>query len=67
MIFGILKDIKEGEYRVICTPTEVATIVGAGHIVLTQKDCGKQRDFQMKHLKGRSGNCRQCRRNVPPL
>ena len=24
MIFGVLKDIKEGEYRVICTPMEVA-------------------------------------------
>lgn len=45
MIFGVLKDIKEGEYRVICTPTEVASIVAAGHKVLAQKDCGKGAGF----------------------
>lgn len=45
MIFGILKDIKEGEYRVICTPMEVATIVASGHTVLAQKDCGKASNF----------------------
>ena len=26
MVFGILKEIKEGEYRVICTPVEVKSI-----------------------------------------
>jgi len=45
MIFGLLRDIKEGEYRVICTPTEVASIVAAGHKVLAQKDCGKGAGF----------------------
>lgn len=45
MIFGVLKDIKEGENRVICTPAEVASIVGAGHEVLAQKDCGKAAGF----------------------
>ena len=40
MIFGILKDIKEGENRVICTPIEVASIVAAGHTVYAEKDCG---------------------------
>ena len=40
MIFGVLKDIKVGENRVICTPIEVATIVGAGHTVYVQKDAG---------------------------
>ena len=40
MVFGVLKDIKVGENRVICTPIEVATIVGAGHRVLVQKDAG---------------------------
>lgn len=40
MVFGILKDIKEGEYRVICTPIEVASIVASGHTVLAQRDCG---------------------------
>ncbi|MBP7278710.1 MAG: alanine dehydrogenase, partial [Sedimentibacter sp.] len=48
MILGVLKDIKEGEYRVICTPTEVATIVAAGHQVLAQKDCGKAAGFPNK-------------------
>ena len=46
MIFGILKDIKEGEYRVICTPVEVTSIVAAGHKVLVQKDCGKAAGFR---------------------
>lgn len=45
MIFGILKEIKEGEYRVICTPAEVKTIVASGHTVLAQKDCGKAAGF----------------------
>lgn len=45
MIFGILKDIKEGEYRVICTPSEAATIIASGHMVLAQKDCGKASNF----------------------
>ncbi len=40
MVFGVLKDIKEGENRVICTPIEVASIVAAGHTVLAQRDCG---------------------------
>lgn len=40
MVFGILKDIKEGENRVICTPVEVASIVAAGHTVLAQRNCG---------------------------
>lgn len=40
MVFGVLKDIKEGENRVICTPVEVASIVAAGHTVLAQRDCG---------------------------
>ncbi len=45
MIFGILKDIKEGEYRVILTPLEAAAIVGAGHTVYAEKDCGKLAGF----------------------
>lgn len=45
MIFGILKDIKEGENRVICTPMEVRSIVADGHKVLAQHDCGKGADF----------------------
>ena len=33
MKFGILKDIKSGEYRVIATPAEVSVISGDGHEV----------------------------------
>ena len=45
MIFGILKDIKEGEFRVICTPMEVKSIVASGHEVWAQHDCGKMAGF----------------------
>ena len=45
MTFGILKEIKEGEYRVICTPAEVSSIVAAGHTVYAQHDCGKMAGF----------------------
>ena len=45
MRFGILKDIKEGEFRVICTPAEVASIVAAGHEVWAQHDCGTAAGF----------------------
>jgi alanine dehydrogenase len=40
MIFGVLKDIKLGESRVISTPLEVSTIKNDGHRVLVQKDAG---------------------------
>ena len=45
MIYGILKDIKEGEYRVISTPAEVKSIVAAGHEVWAQHDCGAAAGF----------------------
>ena len=45
MRYGILKDIKEGEYRVISTPSEVKSIVAAGHEVWAQADCGKMAGF----------------------
>ena len=45
MVYGILKDIKEGEFRVISTPSEVKTIVAAGHKVLAEHDCGKLAGF----------------------
>ncbi len=45
MTFGILKEIKEGEFRVICTPAEVCSIVAAGHTVYAQHDCGKAAGF----------------------
>ena len=45
MIYGILKDIKEGEFRVISTPTEVKSIVNAGHTVIAQHNCGAMAGF----------------------
>ncbi|WP_312652255.1 alanine dehydrogenase [Aminipila sp.] len=45
MIFGVLKDIKEGENRVIATPSEVNSIKSDGHIVFVQKDAGLKAGF----------------------
>ena len=45
MVFGVLKDVKEGEFRVICTPVEVSSIKAAGHTVYVQKDAGKGAGF----------------------
>ena len=45
MIYGILKDIMEGENRVISTPAEVRSIVAAGHEVWAQHDCGAAAGF----------------------
>lgn len=45
MIFGVLKDIKNGENRVIATPSEVKTIHGDGHRVLVQRDAGIKAGF----------------------
>lgn len=46
MVFGLLKDIKNGEYRVIATPSEVATLRGDGHTVLVQKGAGEKAGFE---------------------
>ncbi len=45
MKFGILKDIKNGEYRVVATPTEVHTIVSDGHEVYVAHDAGYKAGF----------------------
>ena len=45
MKFGILKDTKDGEFRVISTPAEVRSIVAAGHEVWAQCDCGVMAGF----------------------
>lgn len=45
MKLGVLKDIKEGESRVICTPIEVASILAAGHEVFVQEGCGQKAGF----------------------
>lgn len=46
MKVGILKDIKVGEYRVIATPVEVATLVDEGHEVKVQRGAGVKAGFQ---------------------
>ena len=45
MVYGILKDKKLGEYRVISTPREVKAITSAGHEVWAEHDCGKAAGF----------------------
>lgn len=46
MKFGLLKDIKNGEYRTIATPTEIMTIAAAGHKALVQSGAGEKAGFQ---------------------
>ena len=46
MVFGLLKDIKNGEYRVIATPSEIASIVADGHTALVQKGAGEKVGFE---------------------
>ena len=41
MKFGVLKDIKVGEYRVIATPAEVSMIASDGHEVYVQRGAGE--------------------------
>lgn len=45
MVFGLLKDIKKGEYRTIATPVEIASIKADGHTVLVQKGAGERAGF----------------------
>ena len=45
MKFGILKDIKDGEYRVIATPAEVATLIQDGNEVCVQHGAGEKAGF----------------------
>lgn len=45
MIFGLLKDIKIGESRTVCTPVEIASIVAAGHTALVQSGAGAKAGF----------------------
>ena len=40
MIIGVLKEIKDNEYRVAAVPETVAEIVAHGHAVLVEKDAG---------------------------
>ena len=55
MVIGILKDIKEGENRVIATPGEVATLIGDGNAVKVQKGAGARAGFEdQAYAAGRS-------------
>lgn len=45
MVFGLLKDIKNGEFRVVATPVEIATIVAGGHTALVEKNAGEKAGF----------------------
>ena len=48
MVFGLLKDIKNGEYRTIATPVEITTIVNDGHTALVQRGAGEKAGFADK-------------------
>lgn len=45
MKFGLLKDIKEGEGRVIATPAEISMLGRDGHKLIVQKNAGKLAGF----------------------
>jgi len=45
MKFGVLRDIKNGEYRVVCTPAEVSVLVGDGNEVYVAKNAGYAAGF----------------------
>ena len=59
MILGILRETKQGESRVICTPQEVAAITAAGHTVYAQRG----QAFRMRHMRPRERFWRLPRRN----
>ncbi len=45
MVFGLLKDSKNGEYRTIATPGEIASLVSDGNTVLVQRGAGEMAGF----------------------
>ena len=46
MKFGVLKDIKIGECRVVATPCEVKTLTNQGAEVFVEHDAGKLAGFE---------------------
>lgn len=50
MKYGILKDIKEGEFRVISTPAEVKSIIASGHEVWQSMTAVRQQASLMKSI-----------------
>ena len=60
MVFGLLKDIKNGEYRTIATPGEIETIVADGHTALVQRGAGDKAGFADEaYVKAGNNRCRQ--------
>ena len=45
MKFGLLKDIKVGENRVVATPGEIASIISDGHEAYVEKGAGEKAGF----------------------
>ena len=45
MVFGLLKDIKNGEYRVVATPNEIGMLCADGHRALVQRGAGGKAGF----------------------
>ena len=45
MKFGVLKDIKNGEYRVVATPAEVSLLVNDGNDVYVASNAGYAAGF----------------------
>ncbi len=46
MVFGLLKDIKVGEYRTLATPSEIEAIVEHGHEAIVQSKAGERAGFK---------------------
>lgn len=59
MIIGVLKEVKEGESRVILTPVEVSSLVANGHKVLVQSDAGITAGFDNNEYIEAGGEIRE--------
>jgi len=46
VIISVPKEIKEGEYRVALTPTEVRILIDKGHRVLVEDKAGRGSSFE---------------------
>lgn len=64
MIIGVLKEIKQGEFRVILTPTEVAELRADGHTVLVESNAGDKAGYQDDEYVKAGGQIRSCAKNI---
>lgn len=64
MKFGILKDIKNGEYRVVATPAEVSTLVADGHEVYVAKGAGRAAGFDDEEYATAGGKIAETNREI---